>query len=159
MSLITESHVVGVVVELREPVTAWGERRPYPVALLIGRQDLTPWTPLADTPGGRRWFLDNATITFYADATGRYRTNLEGDAPQAWVSMRPTGMEPPFDLVAVTVDSDEGESFTETPNDVIETVAMPEEIAAALARFTTLHHRERIFIKRKRKDWTKDKGA
>jgi hypothetical protein len=154
-----EHYLVGIVVELRAPVTKWGEIRPYPIEALCDLPECRPWTPLTTTPTGRTYYAGPLTLTFHADATERYRANLEGDSPAIWVALRAADADEGFALVAATVDSDEGESFTETPGTIVETVTMPPEIAAALAKYTTLHHRDRVFIKRKRRKWAEDRGA
>ena len=51
-----------------------------------------------------------------------------------WVVLRPTGVEPPYELLAVTADPAEGEAFTEAGNDLVEMVAMPEPIREARCR-------------------------
>ena len=67
-----------------------------------------------------------------------------------WVNLRPTGSEPPYELLAVTADPAEGEAMTEAGNDLVETVAMPEAVQDAVAAFIAEHHVERQFVKRKR---------
>ena len=47
-------------------------------------------------------------------------------APLLWVVLRPTGAEPPYDVLAVTADPAEGEASTEAGNDLVETVPMPD---------------------------------
>ncbi len=74
----------------------------------------------------------------------------DSGAPLLWVVLRPTGAEPPYDVLAVTADPAEGEAFTEAGNDLVETVPMPDSIAEALEAFIAEHHVERPFFKRQR---------
>ena len=85
-----------------------------------------------------------------AGETSNYRDNLSTGAPKLWVVLRPTGVEPPFEIVRVTADPSEGEAFTEAGNDIVEPVAMPEAIWHAIDAFVAEHHVERPFYKRKR---------
>jgi hypothetical protein len=87
--------------------------------------------------------------------TPTYRDNLATGDPRIWVVLRPQPEGPPL-VFAITADPAEGEMFTEAGNDQVDNVAMPAEIAAALAEFIAEHHVERAFIKRKRRDWASD---
>ena len=64
--------------------------------------------------------------------------------------LRPTGAEPPYEVLAVTADPAEGEAYTEAGNDLVETVPMPATIAERLEAFVAEHHVERPFFKRQR---------
>jgi hypothetical protein len=86
----------------------------------------------------------------YRTETTNYRDNLAPGTPSLWVVLRPTGAEPPYDVVAVTADPAEGEAFTEAGNDLVDAVPMPEEMANVVAAFVAEHHVERAFVKRKR---------
>jgi len=66
------------------------------------------------------------------------------------VVLRPTGAEPPYEVLSVTADPAEGEAFTEAGNDLVETVPMPDLIRHAIESFIAEHHVERPFFKRKR---------
>jgi hypothetical protein len=67
-----------------------------------------------------------------------------------WVALRPTGVEPPYDIVAVTADPAEGESFTQAGNDIVEALPMPSSVRDVIEAFVAEHHVERPFFKRKR---------
>ena len=73
--------------------------------------------------GGRR-------SSFYRTETANYRDNLASGAPILWVALRPTGVEPPYEVFAVTADPAEGEAWTEAGNDLVEVVPMPEPVRA-----------------------------
>jgi len=66
------------------------------------------------------------------------------------VVLRQTGSEPPYKVFTVTADPAEGEAMTEAGNDLVDQVAMPAPIRAAIEAFVAEHHVEREFIKRKR---------
>ena len=108
---------------------------------------------------GRVLAADGDAATFYAGAadialyrteTGRYRDNLASGAPSLWVALRPTGNEPPYDVVAVTADPAEGESFTQAGDDLVGAVPMPAPVRDMLEAFIAEHHVEQLFVKRKR---------
>ena len=67
-----------------------------------------------------------------------------------WVALRPTGVEPPYEIFAVTADPAEGEAWTQSGSDLVDVVPMPEAVRAAIDAFVAEHHVERPFFKRKR---------
>jgi hypothetical protein len=104
-------------------------------------------------PGGRVRALlcrRHHTLHLYSTDTANYRDNLATGAPKLWVVMRPDDHSPPVEISIVTADPAEGEASTEAGSNVVETLAMPPEIAGAIAGFIAEHHVERPMIKRKR---------
>jgi hypothetical protein len=117
---------VGVVVERRAATSAWIDHVWRPVNVLA------------------------AEVNLYRSETTNYRDNLASGDPALWVVLRPTGADPPFEIVTVTADPAEGEAFTETGTDLVETVPMPAAVAETVAAFVAEHHVERTFHKRQR---------
>lgn len=136
---------VGVIGELVQPVTQWGEPRWYPRAVLPDAPEAAAGTPL---PGGQV-YLGPATLELHHVETGNYRDNLATGAPRLWVVLARDGT-----VVTITADPAEGESFTEAGLDLaertVETVPMPPSLATLLADFVAEHHVERVFHKRRR---------
>jgi hypothetical protein len=141
---------VGVVVERRAATSPWIEHVWRPVGVLTGVPEAEPWTSLPGAPGADTFYAGAAEIELYRTETTNYRDNLASGQPSLWVVLRPTGGDPPYSVVTVTADPAEGEAFTETATDLVETVAMPEQIVEAVAAFVAEHHVERTFEKRKR---------
>ena len=145
---------IGVVVERRQGVTGWADVLWLPVAVLPGVPDVPPWAELGASATGMRFYAGAFTLALHRTDTPTYRDNLAGGAPRIWVACRPTGGVPPLEIVGVTADPAEGESYTEAGDDIVESVPMAPEIAAELAAFIATHHVERPFIKRRRANWT-----
>jgi hypothetical protein len=141
---------VGVVVERRKAVSTWIDHVWRPVAVLAGQPDPAPWTPLSVEPDSTTFYAGTGEIELYRSETAHYRDNLASGAPALWVVLRPTGVEPPFEIVTVTADPAEGEGFTQTGTDLVEPVPMPESIREFLAAFVAEHHVEQPFFKRRR---------
>ena len=93
---------VGVVVERRKAASAWIDYVWRPVAVLPGRPEAEPWSVLASEDERTSFYAGAAEISLYRTETGQYRDNLASGAPSLWVALRPTGVEPPYDIVAVT---------------------------------------------------------
>jgi Protein of unknown function (DUF3305) len=141
---------VGVVVERCKARSPWIEHVWRPVAVLAGRPDAAPWTPLAVAEESATFYAGGADIELYRSDTTYYRDNLASGAAALWVVLRPTGTEPPYQVLAVTANPAEGEGLTEPGTDLVETVPMPDLIREAVAAFVAEHHVEQVFFKRKR---------
>jgi hypothetical protein len=141
---------VGVVVERRKAVSPWIDFTWRPVSVLAGQPDTAAWTVLSENGDGALFYAGAVDIELHRTETGNYRDNLASAKPSLWVVLRPTNVEPPYEVFAVTADPAEGEAFTEAGNDLVEAVAMPDPIRDALDAFIAEHHVERQFFKRQR---------
>lgn len=141
---------VGVVVERHKATSKWLDFVWRPASVLIGVPSAAPWTPLGPVADTTLFYGGATTIDLHRTETTNYLDNLQSGAPQLWVVLRPTGSEPPYEVVAVTADPAEGEAFTEAGNDLVDTVPMPGPILQALEAFVAEHHVERPFFKRQR---------
>ncbi|MEW6454418.1 MAG: DUF3305 domain-containing protein [Pseudomonadota bacterium] len=139
---------VGVVLERSKASSPWIDFLWQPVAVLPGEPEATPWTKLKEEADRTTFYAGRADVELHASDTANYRDNLSTGQPVLWVVIRPTGTEPPFEVVCVTADGSEGESFTAAGNDIVESVPMPEAIRNALDTFVFEHHVERPFYKR-----------
>ena len=141
---------VGVIVERCKAASPWIDFVWRPAAVLAGVPGASPWT-LLDTRGDvATFYAGPSELALYRSDTGNYRDNLASGAPCLWVALRPTGTEPPYQILRVTADPSEGEAFTEAGNDLVEGVPMPAPVQDLFAAFVAEHHVERQFYKRKR---------
>jgi uncharacterized protein DUF3305 len=141
---------VGVVVERRKAASAWIDHVWQPVAVLPGQPQAEPWTVLGADGEAATYYAGAADLALHRTETARYRDNLASGTPSLWVVLRPTGIEPPFSVVAVTADPAEGESFTLTGDDLVGAVPMPPAVRDLLEAFIAAHHVEQPFVKRER---------
>ena len=141
---------VGVVMERRKAKSQWIDFVWRPASVLPGVPDTPPWTQLESRDEITLFYAGNAEIGLYRSDTPQYRDNLATGAPGLWIVARPTGGEPPFAIVTVTANPSEGEAFTESGNDLVEQVAMPDSVREMLEAFVAEHHVEQPFYKRKR---------
>ncbi|MGX9431309.1 MULTISPECIES: DUF3305 domain-containing protein [Bradyrhizobium] len=150
ISTALERISVGVVVERRKGRSAWADVLWRPVSVLVGSPSAAPWTPLDRQGEVTLFYAGEAVIELHRTETGNYRDNLASGSPTLWVNLRPTGSEPPYELLAVTADPAEGEAFTDAGSNLVEAVPMPAGVAEIVERFVARHHVERPFIKRQR---------
>src|SRR5262249_21534440 len=116
---------VGVVVERRKATNPWVDFVWQPSGILAGVPETAPWTILSSGEDRTSFYAGAAEIELYRSETAHYRDNLSARTPTLWVALRPTGVEPPYDVVAVTADPAEGESFTQAGDDVVEAAPLP----------------------------------
>lgn len=148
--MIKEQLTVGLAVECRALTGPWGGVAWRPVAVFVAAPEVEPWTPLGTFGESNRYYAGAYDVDLYAIDTANYRDNLESGSPKLWVVMRADGPEPPIEILLVTADPAEGEASTEAGSNIVETIAMPAEIAGALAEFVVAHHVERPVYKRRR---------
>jgi hypothetical protein len=141
---------VGIVVARRKADSPWIDFTWKPVAALAGLPDAAPWTVLSQDPDGVTFYAGAAEIELYRTETTNYRDNLGSSAPMLWVALRQTGVDPPYEVFAVTADPAEGEAWTEAGSDLVDVVPMPETVRATIDAFVAEHHVERVFHKRQR---------
>jgi hypothetical protein len=140
---------VGVVVARRKAASQWIDFTWTPVAVLDGVPETEPWQVLREDGDTTTFYAGSAEIELYRSETPYYRDNLATGAPSLWVVMTSAEGDPP-QLVAVTADPAEGESFTESAANRVEQVPMPPHIESIVASFVAEHHVEHGFVKRKR---------
>jgi hypothetical protein len=141
---------VGIVVERRKATSQWVAFTWQPVMALPGRPDAVPWTVLSIDAGIATFYAGSTEIALYRTESGNYRDNLACGVPLLWVALRPTSIEPPYELFAVTADPAEGESFTQTGKDLVAMVPMPAALREIVEAFVAAHPVEQTFHKRKR---------
>lgn len=141
---------VGVVAERRKAESRWIDFIWRPVAVLAGEAAAAPWSVLSDDGERVSFFAGAAEIALYRTETAYYRDNLLSGAPSVWVVLRPTGVDPPYDIAAVTADPNEGEAFTQAGDNLVEALPMPESVRELVEAFVAEHHVERPFVKRQR---------
>jgi len=141
---------VGVVVERRKAQSPWIDFTWQTVTVLSGQPEAAPWTLLSQDGDRATFYAGAAEIELYRTETSNYRDNLASAAPMLWVALRPTGIDPPYDIFAVTADPSEGEAWTEAGTDLVDVVPMPQPVRVVIDAFVTEHHVERVFHKRAR---------
>ena len=141
---------VGVVVERRKAMSQWADFIWQPVAVLPGVPDAKPWSVLKTTDDVTSFYAGEMEMELHRAHSPFYRDNLASGAPLLWIVLYPAEGDPPYTLATVTADPSEGEAFTETGTNLVESVAMPEAIREIVAAFAAGHPTEQLVFKRKR---------
>jgi hypothetical protein len=142
---------LGIVVERRKAVSQWIDHIWRPVTALVGSPETEPWTVLKEEGDTTTFYAGNSEIELFPADASHYRDNLVSGGPLIWVSLQASNEQQPYELFKVTADPYEGEAMTESGADLVETVPMPEPIAAEIARFVARYYVDRPFVKRERK--------
>ena len=143
---------VGVVVERHKATSPWIDYVWRLSSVLEGIPSAAPWTALGTAGDVTTFYAGTATVELHRTETANYLSNIDSGTPVLWVALRPTDVDPPFEVGAVTADPAEGEALTEAGQDMVETVPMPATIVQAVEAFIVEHHVERPFFKRRRDD-------
>ncbi len=145
-----ETLAVGVIAEKRKSESIWIDHTWSAFAVVPDFPEAARMTLIDRNGDGERYYIGASTVTLASAETANYRDNLTSGAAKLWVVMREQPEDGSLDLVAVTADPSEGEGFTESGSNIVDTVPMAPEIAAFVAAFVDEHHVEREFFKRKR---------
>src|SRR5260221_14477706 len=121
----------------------WADFLWRPVSVFAGIASAAPGTLLEADAETALFFAGEAVIELHRTETNNYRDNLGSGAPALWVIMRPTASDPPYELLAVTADPAEGETFTDAGSNLVEAAPMPPAIGEIIARFMPRLHLER----------------
>ena len=138
------------MVERHKATSPWLDFVWRPVEALPGVPAAEPWTALGSEGDVTTFYAGAAIVELHRTEASNYRSNLMTGTPLLWVVLRPTGTEPPYELFAVTADPAEGEAYTETGTDLVETVPMPPSMIATVEQFVAEHYVEQPFYKRQR---------
>lgn len=141
---------VGVVVERLKAQSQWIDYVWRPANVLEGVPDIEPWTLLEGSSDRALFYAGAAEIGLHPGDAAHYRENLATGYPKLWIILKPTGVDPPFDLSMVTADPFEGEGLTEGATNLVEPVPMPDSIQAVLIDFIEKYFVNEPFFKRKR---------
>jgi hypothetical protein len=138
---------IGIVAARRRLKGPWVDHAWLPVRAMSPLDGVAAWTRLGQEGEDELFYAGQADITPHPAVTAHYLDNLAG-RPSIWVSLNPT--ETGIELGVVTLDPYEGEALTDGIHEIVEAVAMPADVEAALRLFVETHHVERRFEKRER---------
>jgi hypothetical protein len=141
---------VAVLAERRPGVTKWAEHVWRVVEVLEDAPPVPAWTMLHEDAGRTLFFAGEAEVELHPTDTTNYKHNLEAAQPLIWVVLRAGDTPSGLMLQAVTVDPGEAHIYADAGNDLLEALPMPPGLRALAAEFVALHHREQVFVKRKR---------
>lgn len=150
---------LGVVVRCQPGVTRWQKRIWRPVAVLPGAGP-AEWHEMRRDGGAIEYHAGTVMLEVHRTMVDGYRASLSNDPPVVYVILRSVPRRadapdlPPLEVHAVTANAYEAETHLDSGEDIVEPVPMPPQLIAWLAAFVDRHHRDEVFIKRVRQDWS-----
>lgn len=139
---------VGIVVMRCKAIGPWASESWMPVAALPDAPQIAQWSALDSAEEGDMRYAGAADLELHSGQTSHYRDNLVSGRPSIWIAMHAEGDG--YAVRAASADPYEGEAMAEGLGEIVEAVAMPAAVRAAVGEFIARHHVERPFVKRKR---------
>jgi hypothetical protein len=152
---IPERLSVGIVVERRKIDNPWQDYRWTPVDVIpgIAIEPGSAWKILREEADSTHFLIGSLEIELFRGETEGYRSNLSNEPPRIYVVLTPgeEADDPEILPFIATVCPYEGESYTESGENIVEGVVMPLEVAGWVQAFIDRHHVDTPFLKRKQK--------
>ncbi|UOM35270.1 DUF3305 domain-containing protein [Acuticoccus sp. I52.16.1] len=142
---------VGVVVRRTPGRTRWAKWIYRPVALIPGAPP-ADWRLMREADGIAEYHAATLSLELHrADVEG-YRVSLAMTPPSAFVVMRPSGprLDDPPHLFAITASAYEAQDHTDSAEQQVEAVPLPDGLAAFVEAFVEAHFADEPFVKRRR---------
>ncbi len=141
---------VGVVVRKTPGVTRWAKWNWRAVAALPGAGP-ADWVEMRREGDAVEYHAATLTLTLWADETEAYRVNLSDSQPSLYLVLRDELKgDTPLNAVLITASPYEGQDYADTGEEIVEKIPMTEGLIAWLRDFTLEHHRDEVFVKRRR---------
>jgi hypothetical protein len=146
-----ESIPVGVVVRRTPGVTRWVKWAWKALDILPGAGP-ADWKILRKDGEITEYHAATRPLTLYVSDTEAYVHELGSREPSVYIIMRPdlSKGDLPMDVVLITASPYEAQDYEDSGEEVVEKVAMPEDMRNWVVDFVRRHHREEAFIKRRR---------
>lgn len=144
---------IAVLVERRDGTTAWVSESWRPLeALADPPPQSAAWTLLRrGEDGSDRYLASRVPVVLHRSDLASYRYNLAGMEPRLYVVLRKTGDDAcPIRVVMATIAPDEAQAMSESGEDMVDGVALPEALRAWVERFCACHPPDEPLRKRQR---------
>ncbi len=141
---------VGVIVRKTPGVTKWARWNWRAVAVLPGAGP-ADWLELRREGDAVEYHAATLTLTLWADETEAYMVNLSDGQPSLYLVLRnELKGETPLNVALITASPYEGQDYADTGEEIVEKIPMTEGLVAWVRDFTLQHHRDEVFVKRRR---------
>ena len=141
---------VGVIVRKTPGVTRWARWSWRAVALLPGAGP-ADWQELRREGETVEYHAATLPLSLWPDETEAYMVNLSDGQPSLYLVLRDELKgETPLNAVLITASPFEGQDYADTGEEIVEKIPMTEGLIAWVRDFTLQHHRDEVFVKRRR---------
>lgn len=145
--------LVGVIAEKRKSVSRWATDYWIPVGVMPAVEGMVEGDVMYEEDGVTRYFMGVTDLTCHAAETEAYVHNFNSRTPALYVVLRKNEdgeRTLPWFVHCVTASPYLAQDHEDSAVDMVERVAMPEEIETVIKEFLDVYHREEEFKKRKR---------
>lgn len=140
---------LGVVLRRLPGVTRWASYSWKAVAVLPGAAQAN-WQEMRREGDAVEYHAATLSLDLHGAETEAYLHGLSAEVPSVYVVMRESEGDDPLDVLLVTASPYEAQDYTDSGEEIVEKVAMPEGLLAWVQDFVTAFHEDEVFIKRKR---------
>ena len=124
-----------------------------PVEVVPGAGAVPEWLEIGRGAGWVRYLIGTAPLELHRRETEAYKVNLSNDPPQVYILLRSDEDEDApheIKLFLVTASPYEAQDYLDTEDNMLLSVAMPDDVIAWVQAFIDKHHVDEPFYKRKR---------
>lgn len=141
---------MGVVLRRSPGVTPWAAWSWKAIGVLPGA-GLANWHILREEAGITEYHAATPTLELHGAETEAYMHGLAAYQPSLYVVMRDgENTDEPLDIVLITASPYEAQDYSDSGEELIEKIAMPQAVMAWVEDFCARHHHDEVFKKRKR---------
>jgi len=140
---------VGVVIRRAPGLTRWVKWNWTVTSVLPGAAP-ADWVLLRSEGDTAEYHAGTLSIELHGAETEAYLHELSAAEPSVYVVLREGTGDAPYELVLATVSPYEAQDYTDSGEELVEKVAMPDLLRAWVEDFVETHHEEEVFVKRKR---------
>jgi hypothetical protein len=148
----SQSMPLGVVLERRKSDNQWIDFDWSVVAVLPGAAEIDDWIEIRKGDDWVQYHAGTLPLEIFRKETEGYKYNLTLEQPSVFIVLREAEDEDEEDLIPflVTVCPYEAQDYLDSSEEIVESIAMPDSVAAWLADYIEEHHVDEPFKKRKR---------
>lgn len=140
---------LGIVIRRVPGVTRWATYVWKAIAVLPGAGS-ADWKEMRRDGDAVEYHAATLPLELFRTDTEAYLHGLSAKVPAIYVVMRPSESDQPLDMVLVTASPYEAQDYTDTGEELVEKVPMPDGLIAWIREFIELHHEDEVFVKRRR---------
>lgn len=141
---------VGVVVRKTPGVTRWARWNWRAVAVLPGAGP-ADWHEMRREGEAVEYHAATLPLALWADEAEAYMVNLSDGQPSVYLVLRDElNGDQPLNALLITASPFEGQDYADTGEEIVEKIPMTEGLIAWVRDFALAHHKEEVFVKRRR---------
>lgn len=148
---LTAALPVAVVIERRDSSNPWLSQTWRPLEVVLDPPPGAPWVLLRRGDGFEHYLAAAPALTLHRSDLASYRYNLGGADPRLFVVVRKSeDSDAPVRVMLVTAAPDEAQKWSESGEDVVESLPLAEPLQEWVQMFCASHPPDEPMRKRKR---------